>query len=416
MQDIQVLKAGFIKIEQMASGHLYFVGGIVRDLLMRRQTRDIDLAYDGNIDALHEVLCQHFKIQKSKFSTLSLSIDKYNIDIAKIRKDTYPNQDGFAMISEASVEEDILRRDFTVNTGYMLFNALNIEAICRFLSSERPSEFEIAYAHPHFLRDLNNRVVSVLHDKSFEEDPSRLLRCLKYCVSHGFKLDKYTKHLFIEAVEGSYIDKLSISRFTLTFDRVIMQPKWNEIVNLGFETHLLQSFLHLEYQKINLSSANFWAQNIQDRDMLKYRYMIVFKGQASYFEPVHGKVLQTFSELLKNYKNLVDSEGSDDFSIKLYMFCNEISRQKYIIQCALGYVIDSENEKMKWLYNRLFEHHFSETLGIVFMYEETIATDALLRLKRCLGEECLKVAYFENRILSDLEVASILKTHQKGYA
>lgn len=194
----------------------YFVGGCVRDLCYGIHSRDIDIVFEGDADELFEKLSPKLEktnIQRSNLATLSIYGDYFEFDFASPRKDEYPNQNGMPRIVEATVEEDLSRRDFTVNTGYLEFSVQTIN----WFKGESPDLKQIMskmrYAHPMYERDIQNKKLRILHDQSFEEDPSRLLRAVKYQTFLKLELDQESEVRFKAALDERRIDRLDKARY-----------------------------------------------------------------------------------------------------------------------------------------------------------------------------------------------------------
>lgn len=205
-----------LNIQSKGAFVFYFVGGCVRDLCYGIHSHDIDIVFEGDPDKLFDQLSQvtgKTSIQRSNLSTLSVSGDYFEFDFASPRKDDYPDQNGMPKIVEATVEDDLYRRDFTVNTGYLEFS---IQCV-NWFKGESPDLKQIMdkirSAHPLFETDIRNRTLRILHDKSFEEDPSRLLRAVKYQTFLNLKLEQDSEILFKAAIEDRRIDRLDKARY-----------------------------------------------------------------------------------------------------------------------------------------------------------------------------------------------------------
>jgi tRNA nucleotidyltransferase/poly(A) polymerase len=189
----------------------YFVGGCVRDLCYGIHSRDIDIVFEGDIDELSEALDNGPK--KSNLSTISLYGDFFEFDFASPRKDDYPKQNGMPSIVGATVEEDLSRRDFTVNTGYLEFSAQSINWFKGELPGPKQIVSKLRYAHPMFENDIQNKKIRILHENSFEEDPSRLLRAVKYQIQLNLTFERDTEKLFNKALEDKRIEQLDTARY-----------------------------------------------------------------------------------------------------------------------------------------------------------------------------------------------------------
>lgn len=412
--DIAALRASLTMLERIASGHMFFVGGLVRDLILRRKTNDIDMAYQGDLDELEEVLKQHYAVTVSKFSTLKFKIASFNIDIARIRKDTYPNEDGFAIIGEASIEEDILRRDFTINTAYMLLNETNIQAITRFLSGHRPSDFEIAYGHHFFLRDLNNRVLAVLHDKSFEEDPTRLLRVIKYSISHGFKMDRHTKKYFQKSMDTGAVMRLPLTRFIQTFDRLLSIDKWPMAFEQTMTYPIFEPYFKFKPKPIDMTLFDKWAKEVAESQLLKFKYWIIWGSHANQLSEIFGNASDEFARLIQTLFTLESIEDQDRVIEIWYDISQQLRTAKILTKCAFGYIVDENFANSSGIYAKLYDGEFNLIPGEISKLLGNLRPERREYIKRQTSLETLK-AYQRGESILSKEVILTLLNHLETF-
>ena len=182
---------------------IWAVGGFARDFVLHKKTKDIDICVEGNTSPLL-VYCQKTKgasVQKfNNFGTARVTFkDGFKLDFVCCRKEIYPKPAALPIVSKATIKEDLFRRDFTCN-------ALALSLL--------PAEFFKIYDLYDSLKDIKNKQVSVLHKKSFEDDPTRLYRALRFAVRLNFKLSKETENLFKTALQKNYISLLTPTRKT----------------------------------------------------------------------------------------------------------------------------------------------------------------------------------------------------------
>jgi tRNA nucleotidyltransferase (CCA-adding enzyme) len=165
---------------------VYLVGGAVRDLLLGRARADVDLVVVGDAAALAARLGAEAK-EHERFATAKAQLDGHEVDIASARTETYGRPGALPEVEPAdSVEEDLHRRDFTINAM-----ALPLR------SDPEPID-------PYGGRaDLDAGLLRVLHERSFEDDPTRALRAARYAARFGFAPEPRTAELIRAADLGT---------------------------------------------------------------------------------------------------------------------------------------------------------------------------------------------------------------------
>ena len=159
---------------------LYYVGGIVRDELLGIESLDVDVVYEGNAIEFAKSLSETEILQINEpFGTVRVKLDGREIDIASTREETYKRKGHLPTVTKIGVplKEDVKRRDFTINT---LYKSVSTEEIIDLTGG---------------LEDLKNKTIRVLHDKSFIDDPTRILSALKFATRFGFTIEPHTKKL-----------------------------------------------------------------------------------------------------------------------------------------------------------------------------------------------------------------------------
>ena len=159
--------------------NLYYVGGVVRDEILGVPSFDTDFCYEG--DAIEFSKNNNLNIIKEnpKFGTVRVLFDEKEIDIASTRMETYPKKGHLPVVSNigCSLKEDLKRRDFTINA--MAKRTTDSEIIDYFAGKQ----------------DIQNKTLRILHKNSFIDDPTRIIRALKFAVRFDFNLDEETLKL-----------------------------------------------------------------------------------------------------------------------------------------------------------------------------------------------------------------------------
>jgi tRNA nucleotidyltransferase/poly(A) polymerase len=193
---------------------IYLVGGAVRDLLLERPTlHDLDVTTSEDPHELAHALETRglaTVVRASDFLTVKLQTkDGRELDLARFRRETYPEPGALPVVEPAgSIEEDLLRRDFTIN------------ALAVGLSGKRFGEIVDVVGG---LKDLERRWVRPLHSRSFQEDPTRALRGMRYAHRLGFRLHRAFLRQVPDAREG--LRKISFARVRAELIRAEAEPR-----------------------------------------------------------------------------------------------------------------------------------------------------------------------------------------------
>jgi tRNA nucleotidyltransferase (CCA-adding enzyme) len=178
----------------------YLVGGAVRDLLRGADGVDIDVAVEGDARSVARALADRLggsAREHERFGTAKVLAGELTLDLATTRRETYPEPGALPEVSQASLADDLARRDFGVNAM-----ALGITG----------DDLGHLYDPCGGVADLETGAVRVLHDRSFLDDPTRLLRAVRYETRLGFRLDPDTERLAREAVAAGALGTVSGAR------------------------------------------------------------------------------------------------------------------------------------------------------------------------------------------------------------
>ena len=180
----------------LGAGGVYLVGGTLRDVILGRQFLDVDLAVDGDALRLAFAIGVPEGIE-SRFGTLRVTRDGMRYDLARTRAESYAEPGALPDVEPARIDADLSRRDFTVN------------ALALGLTGPQAGEL---IAVDNALEDIAARRLAVLHDRSFEDDPTRLLRLARYAARLGFEIAPHTRVLAERAVKDGALDTISDTR------------------------------------------------------------------------------------------------------------------------------------------------------------------------------------------------------------
>ena len=177
---------------------VYVVGGVVRDLLLGQVTLDLDLAVEGEGIAFARLLVHRYGAGLAvfeRFATARLTFpDGLKMDIATTRRESYAQPAVLPTVQPASIEEDLTRRDFSINAIAVQLN---------------PRQFGRLLDPYGGQRDLRARTIRVLHAGSFQDDPTRIFRAIRFEQRFGFRLERTTVRLLEQAASTNLIKQIS---------------------------------------------------------------------------------------------------------------------------------------------------------------------------------------------------------------
>lgn len=160
----------------------FLVGGGVRDLLLKRHAGNPDVVIEGESRTLAQRLTTRWHarvVAHPRFLTFVFTFSEgTHLDVATARTERYPTPAALPQVSPASIQEDLWRRDFSMNA---LAVCLNPDRWGEFLDPTRG------------LQDLRRRRLRVLHEQSFRDDPTRIFRAARFAARYRFSLESHTR-------------------------------------------------------------------------------------------------------------------------------------------------------------------------------------------------------------------------------
>ena len=191
---------------------VYLVGGPVRDAVLDVPANDLDFVLIGDAPTLASDLAEELGGQVTvhpRFGTATVEIEGDRIDIVTARKEVYPFPGSLPEVSASSLEDDLARRDFSIN------------AMALPLSGDSPEVID-----PHGgLEGLAYRRVATLHPGSFTDDPSRMLRAVRYEQRLGLQISDTTLSEMQSALAGRHADAVSGDRWRQEFQKIFEEPQ-----------------------------------------------------------------------------------------------------------------------------------------------------------------------------------------------
>jgi tRNA nucleotidyltransferase (CCA-adding enzyme) len=191
----------------------YLVGGAVRDLLRGEDPKDVDIAVEGDARSAARAVAERLGSdarEYERFGTATVETAEGTYNFAGTRQESYDSPGELPRVSPAPLADDLRRRDFSIN------------AMALGLSGD---DLGHLYDPCGGLADLEAGVVRVLHERSFLDDPTRLLRAVRYAARLGFGLDPETERLAREAVAADALSTVSGNRIGTELEALLEEAE-----------------------------------------------------------------------------------------------------------------------------------------------------------------------------------------------
>ena len=210
------------ELSQLAAGlgiDLYLVGGSVRDVLADASLTDIDIMATGNPERLVESIRDRRNAtvrNASAFGTWSLTVRGVDVDLATARRETYERPGALPTVIPGTVEDDLARRDFSINAMAISLGESSWGTLL----------------DPHDgVTDLSRGVIRVLHDRSFEDDATRILRAIRYACRLDFRLEPRTEMLLEQGL--AFLSTISPDRVRHEIERIFREERAGDMVEMA---------------------------------------------------------------------------------------------------------------------------------------------------------------------------------------
>ncbi|MDP8289735.1 MAG: CCA tRNA nucleotidyltransferase [Candidatus Susulua stagnicola] len=208
---------------------VYLVGGVVRDLILNKSILDLDIVVEGDAISFAKKLANLLKSDfcgYNSFGTATISFNQERIDFATARTEKYSRSGILPKVFPACLDKDLLRRDFTINAMAISLNKNNYGKLIDLYNG---------------MGDLRAGLIRILNNQSFQDDPTRILRAIRFEQRFSFKIESDTFKLVKEALSQNRLELVGPHRLR---DEVIIilnekNPykyikRINELVGLSF--------------------------------------------------------------------------------------------------------------------------------------------------------------------------------------
>ncbi len=211
----------------------YVIGGYVRDIFLERPSKDIDIVVIGSGIELSKKVAQklgkNVKVTVFKnFGTAMVKYNDYELEFVGARKESYNRASRKPYIENGTLEDDLKRRDFTINTLALSLHKKNIGELTDLFNG---------------LSDIKNKIIRTPLDpnRTYSDDPLRMLRAIRFATQLGFTIKK--ESLKAIRYNKERIKIVSIERVIDELNKIVLSPKPSKGLNLLEITGLLQLIL-----------------------------------------------------------------------------------------------------------------------------------------------------------------------------
>jgi len=287
------------KVAANTGVNAYLIGGMVRDMLLETENRDIDIAIDGPLESyipeLADVLCGEYTYN-SQFRTGSIKLESgLLIDLAETRKEVYQYTGALPEVESSNMLEDLFRRDYTINTLTICLNPDRWGILLDYFSADN---------------DLQDGLLRSLHRFSFLDDPTRIIRGIRLAARLNFSFEEETASLIKETIKTADFSRLSSERILKELE-LLFQNKMTEglfkllldfnifnLLNVEFniEEKYFEQSVKLEAYLAELAEKNY---NIEEWILR----MAIFSDQLLVDDIAKWNIKEKYKNVLLTYNN-----------------------------------------------------------------------------------------------------------------
>lgn len=241
---------------------VYIVGGFVRDLFMNKRNFDIDIVVEGNASIFARSFARYFGarvVDHKEFLTSSVYMrDDMKIDIATARTEYYDVPGALPNVEMSNIKKDLYRRDFSINAMAIKLNQEEFGTLIDFFGCRK---------------DIVNERIRVLHNLSFIEDSTRILRAIRFEQRFNFRIEEHTLDLLKQSTREGYIEKITGGRIREELIKFFKEPLplkgLERMSDLGVLEHIFGP--EVLDKSIRNAVSNF-SNRFKEKESLGYGY------------------------------------------------------------------------------------------------------------------------------------------------
>lgn len=273
----QVLLSNIADLAASLNMPCYLVGGFVRDLLLGKPVNDLDIVVEGDAIKLGNKLVEiygggltpHFPFRTAIWQLPStFDLRPSTLDLITARKETYDKPGALPTVTPSTIEDDLRRRDFTINAMALRLDGEGLGEILDPLKGQT---------------DLERRVIRALHPKSLLDDPTRIFRAIRYEGRYSFQMDSSTLEQINEETL-KVLHSLSGERLRHEFDLILDEERFAAMMLRVAKLGILDA-IHPKMPEFNQDYADFLEMDAQldiqaNRRMMGYMLWFMELAEA----------------------------------------------------------------------------------------------------------------------------------------
>jgi len=319
---------------------IFFVGGIVRDNILNLPVKDIDLILEGNAIDFSKNLPNEIKIKSihKDFATIKVEYNNLNIDIASTRSEHYPYSACLPVVDKVGInlENDVKRRDFTVNSLYCELSIENNELKYNLIDLING------------VKDIENKTLKVLHTKSYVDDPTRILRGIDFKYRFNFDFSQFDKNLIQDFIQNINLENGSYDRILSVYKKILSSQNsdliFRDIINNQYYRILNNNNLTIDF---NLIKKTTDLINLNNNEKMQFYINLILNHE------IKKQTLNNEIEILNHF-----SKFSKENLAYYYYKIQDINIKKFIDFSNIKLIING-NDLITLGYNS------GKTIGIV---------------------------------------------------